>query len=147
MAFFRLYPTIPAPRSCVEKASICGRRICATTKPGQNCGPKAARFNALGANWPADDLTRTSFRSRIKRNHQEIASDEAYPFLIFRDDDVLTGGLTLGQVKRGVVQRQRLDIGPARHTPGKRNVRPVRQLPCTLSPRSVCTGSSLLLAA
>jgi len=82
-------------------------------------GPKPRVFNALEPTWPADDLTRTSFRSRIKRNHQEIASDEAYPFLIFRDDDVLTGGLTLGQVKRGVVQAARLDIGSARHTPGK----------------------------
>jgi ribosomal-protein-alanine N-acetyltransferase len=36
---------------------------------------------------------------------QEIADDEAYPFLIFREgDDVLVGGLTLGQIKRGVAQ-------------------------------------------
>jgi ribosomal-protein-alanine N-acetyltransferase len=54
--------------------------------------------------WPVDDLTRSSFRSRVRRNHQEIANDEAYPFLVFRDDDVLAGGLTLGQIKRGVVQ-------------------------------------------
>jgi|SRR5579875_680991 ribosomal-protein-alanine N-acetyltransferase len=54
--------------------------------------------------WPSDDLTRTSFRRRVRRNHLEIANDEAYPFLIFRDDDILVGGLTLGQVKRGVVQ-------------------------------------------
>lgn len=54
--------------------------------------------------WPADDLTYGSFRRRVRRNHQEIVNDEAYPFLIFRDDDVLAGGLTLGQIKRGVVQ-------------------------------------------
>src|SRR5450631_3735020 len=54
--------------------------------------------------WPSDDLTRAAFRRRVRRNHQEIANDEGYPFLIFRDDDVLAGGLTLGQVKRGVVQ-------------------------------------------
>jgi ribosomal-protein-alanine N-acetyltransferase len=54
--------------------------------------------------WPSDDLTRAAFRRRVRRNHQEIANDEAYPFLIFRDDDVLAGGLTLGQLKRGVVQ-------------------------------------------
>ena len=40
----------------------------------------------------------------MRRNQQEIDNDEAYPFLLFRDDDVLAGGLTLGQVKRGVVQ-------------------------------------------
>ncbi|ALA18178.1 MULTISPECIES: GNAT family N-acetyltransferase [unclassified Chelatococcus] len=55
--------------------------------------------------WPADDLTRSSFRRRVRRYAQEIASDTAYPFLIFRqDDDVLLGGLTLGFVRRGVAQ-------------------------------------------
>lgn len=54
--------------------------------------------------WPGDDLTRSSFRRRLRRHQQEIDNDEAYPFLIFREDDALLGGLTLGQVKRGVVQ-------------------------------------------
>ena len=54
--------------------------------------------------WPGDDLTRSSFRRRLRRHQQEIDSDEAYPFLVFREDDALLGGLTLGQVKRGVVQ-------------------------------------------
>lgn len=55
--------------------------------------------------WPGDDLTRAAFRRRLRRHEQEIDSDEAYPFLIFRDaDDALLGGLTLGQVKRGVAQ-------------------------------------------
>ena len=31
--------------------------------------------------WPGDDLTYASFRRRVRRNHQEIANDEAYPFL------------------------------------------------------------------
>jgi ribosomal-protein-alanine N-acetyltransferase len=54
--------------------------------------------------WPADDLTRPAFRRRLRRSHQEIANDEGYPFLIFRDDHTLAGGITLGQIKRGVVQ-------------------------------------------
>jgi ribosomal-protein-alanine N-acetyltransferase len=54
--------------------------------------------------WPGDDLTRASFRRRLRRNAQEIESDEGYPFLIFADDDKLLGGLTLGQIKRGVAQ-------------------------------------------
>jgi ribosomal-protein-alanine N-acetyltransferase len=54
--------------------------------------------------WAGDDLTRASFRRRLRRNAQEIDNDEAYPFLIFRDDDTLLGGLTLGQIKRGVAQ-------------------------------------------
>ena len=33
-----------------------------------------------------------------------MSRDEAYPFLVFRDDDVLLGGLTIGQIRRGVAQ-------------------------------------------
>ena len=55
--------------------------------------------------WPGDDLTRAAFRRRLRRHEQEIDNDEAYPFLIFREgDNALLGGLTLGQIKRGVAQ-------------------------------------------
>jgi ribosomal-protein-alanine N-acetyltransferase len=55
--------------------------------------------------WPADDLTKSAFRRRLRRHGEEIDRDEAYPFLIFREaDGVLVGGLTLGQVRRGVAQ-------------------------------------------
>ncbi len=66
--------------------------------------------------WPGDDLTRTSFRRRLRRNLQEMSNDEAYPFFIFRDDDDrLVGGLTLGQVKRGrrAIRNARLLDGDA----------------------------------
>ena len=54
--------------------------------------------------WPGDDLTRAAFRRRLRRCYEEIANDEAYPFLIFREIGALAGGLTLGQIRRGVVQ-------------------------------------------
>src|SRR5215217_2112552 len=55
--------------------------------------------------WPADDLTRSAFRRRLRRHSEEMERDEAYPFLIFREQDgTLLGGLTLGQVRRGVAQ-------------------------------------------
>jgi [ribosomal protein S5]-alanine N-acetyltransferase len=54
--------------------------------------------------WPGDDLTRAAFRRRLRRSQQEIANDEAYPFLIFRDNGTLAGGLTLGLIRRSVVQ-------------------------------------------
>ncbi len=55
--------------------------------------------------WPHDDLTRASFRRRLRRHQEEMDQDEAYPFLLFRvGDDALLGGLTLGQVRRGVAQ-------------------------------------------
>lgn len=55
--------------------------------------------------WPADDLTRAAFRRRIKRQEEEMARDETYPFFVFREEDqTLTGGLTLGHIRRGVAQ-------------------------------------------
>jgi ribosomal-protein-alanine N-acetyltransferase len=55
--------------------------------------------------WPADDLTRSAFRRRIKRYAREIEEDTAYPFFLFREPDgALLGGLTLGMVRRGVSQ-------------------------------------------
>lgn len=55
--------------------------------------------------WPADDLTRMSFRFRVHRHAEEMARDEAYSFLLFREEDnVLLGGLSFGYVRRGVSQ-------------------------------------------
>ena len=46
--------------------------------------------------WPADDLTRGAFRRRVKRHADEMARDEAFPFLVFRArDKALVGGLTV----------------------------------------------------
>lgn len=55
--------------------------------------------------WPADDLTRPAFRRRIAWYEEDVARDASYPFFLFREDDeALLGGLTLGPVRRGVVQ-------------------------------------------
>ncbi len=54
--------------------------------------------------WSADDLSRSAFRRRMSRYARDMQADEAYPFLIFRKDDVLLGGLTLSNVRRGVCQ-------------------------------------------
>ncbi len=54
--------------------------------------------------WPADDLTRTAFRRRIRLHAEEMGRDEAFPFLVFRADDTMVGGLTIGQIRRGVAQ-------------------------------------------
>src|SRR3954462_14344567 len=55
--------------------------------------------------WPVDDLTRGSFRRRMKRYSEDQRSDLAYPFFIFRKaDGVLVGGLTLANIRRGCAQ-------------------------------------------
>jgi [ribosomal protein S5]-alanine N-acetyltransferase len=55
--------------------------------------------------WPADDLTRGAFRRRLKRYAEDLRTDQAYSFFIFRaDGNVLVGGVTLSNVRRGVAQ-------------------------------------------
>jgi len=55
--------------------------------------------------WPADDLTRGAFRRRLRRQADEIARDESFPFLIFQEgSNILMGGLTIGGIRRGVSQ-------------------------------------------
>src|ERR1700756_2202817 len=55
--------------------------------------------------WPADDLTRSAFRRRLRRYAEDQRSDQAYAYFLFRKGDhALTGGLTLANVRRGVAQ-------------------------------------------
>ena len=55
--------------------------------------------------WPADDLTRSAYKRRIKRYHREIREDGSYPFFVFEGaEERLVGGVTLSNVRRGVSQ-------------------------------------------
>lgn len=55
--------------------------------------------------WPSDDLTRAGYRRRLRRYAEDAAADRSYPFLIFRESDgALVGGVTLANVRRGIVQ-------------------------------------------
>jgi ribosomal-protein-alanine N-acetyltransferase len=55
--------------------------------------------------WPADDLTRGAFRRRLKRYLEDQRTDQAYSFFVFRTaGNVLVGGITLSNVRRGVAQ-------------------------------------------
>ena len=55
--------------------------------------------------WPADDLTRSAFRRRLKRYAEDWRTDQSYAFFVFRKhDSMLVGGLTLASIRRGVAQ-------------------------------------------
>jgi [ribosomal protein S5]-alanine N-acetyltransferase len=55
--------------------------------------------------WGNEDLMRSHFRDRVKRNAKEMKADAAYPLLVFRSiDRALLGAITLGLVRRGVSQ-------------------------------------------
>jgi ribosomal-protein-alanine N-acetyltransferase len=55
--------------------------------------------------WPADDLSRSAFRRRLRRYAEDLRSDQGYAFLVVRTtDNALVGGLTLANIRRGVAQ-------------------------------------------
>lgn len=55
--------------------------------------------------WARDELSRSSFRRRLRHYQRELRDDLGYAFFIFRrGDDELVGGITLSNVRRGVAQ-------------------------------------------
>src|SRR4029077_15413838 len=54
--------------------------------------------------WPADALSRASFRARLARYSEDWRTDQGYNFFIFRSDDTLAGGVGLSNMRRGVAE-------------------------------------------
>jgi len=55
--------------------------------------------------WADDDLTKGAFRYRLRRVQEEMSDGTGYPFFIFHNkDNRLLGGITLGNIRRGVGQ-------------------------------------------
>ncbi len=55
--------------------------------------------------WPEDDLSRAAFRRRLAAYGRDREAGVAYPFFVYRAaDGVLTGGITLSNIRRGVAQ-------------------------------------------
>jgi len=55
--------------------------------------------------WRQDELWRSSFRRRVRHYQREARDDLGYAFGVFETaNDRLIGGLTLGNVRRGVMQ-------------------------------------------
>jgi ribosomal-protein-alanine N-acetyltransferase len=55
--------------------------------------------------WAHDELSRSAFRRRIRSYQHDLREDLGYAFFIYSAaDDHLLGGLTLGNVRRGITQ-------------------------------------------
>lgn len=53
--------------------------------------------------WASDETSRSTYRYRLRRYLEDARDDKAYALFLFREsDDVLLGGLTLSNVRRGV---------------------------------------------
>jgi [ribosomal protein S5]-alanine N-acetyltransferase len=54
--------------------------------------------------WDDRELTRASFRERVRRITQLAQEDTAYSFLIFDHGNTILGGINLSNIRRGVAQ-------------------------------------------
>ena len=106
MAFFRTVSLSDLMPAITGEGWCCARRRCPTMPNGRRLREASRDFlTPWEPTWPADDLTRASFRRRIKRYSEDQRSDLAYAFFVFRkQDDVLVGGLTLANIRRGCAQ-------------------------------------------
>lgn len=55
--------------------------------------------------WPVGELTRPSFRRRLRRYAQDARDKQGYAFFVFdKDGESLLGGLTISNIRYGVSQ-------------------------------------------
>lgn len=55
--------------------------------------------------WARDELTRSSFRRRLRHIQREVRDDLGYAYLIFAETPLtLVGGLNISNVRRGIAQ-------------------------------------------
>ena len=96
--------------------------------------------------WAADELTRSSFRRRVRHYMRDLREDVGYALFIFSaKDGTLVGGLTLCNVRRGVTQACTLGywIGARYARKGYMTAAVRAVIPFVLI-RSSCTGSRRL---
>ena len=109
MALFRLPTQQGSGRHWRRAAKDVMLRVAAdgaTTCNGRSCvNESRTHLTPWEPIWPSDDLTRAGFRRRLRRYAEDIAADRSYPFIVFRaSDGAMVGGITLANVRRGIVQ-------------------------------------------
>lgn len=70
--------------------------------------------------WAEDELSRGSYRYKLRRYLEDARDDRAYALFVFRsEDDALIGGVTLSNVRRGVAQTASLGYWAGESFAGK----------------------------
>ena len=106
MALFRLPANAPAALAPRGHGLVLRAPVMADFQPWAELRERSRGYlTPWEPIWPSDDLTRAGFRRRLRRYAEDVAADRAYPFIAFRDtDNALIGGVTLANVRRGIVQ-------------------------------------------
>jgi ribosomal-protein-alanine N-acetyltransferase len=79
------------------------------------CARRAASFSPRGSRPGRRRSDAPAFRQRLRRYAEDMRTDQAYPFFLFRtEDNALVGGLALANIRRGVAQAAASATGLAR---------------------------------
>jgi [ribosomal protein S5]-alanine N-acetyltransferase len=106
MAFLRSSPSID------PDADIRGERV-HLRLPAMHDYPAWAELRALSRQhltpwepqWARDELSRSTFRRRLRHVHREARDDLGYAYLILAETPLtLVGGLNISNVRRGIAQ-------------------------------------------
>ena len=54
--------------------------------------------------WPDDDFTASAWRERMRRYAREASLGSGHAWFLFLDDGTLAGGISIGNIRRGVAQ-------------------------------------------
>lgn len=84
-------------------------------------GQSADFLRPFEPSWTRDELKRSAFRMRIRRQEAEINSGRGLPWFLFERgcDERLLGGLTLSNIRRGVSQTATLGYWMGRPFAGR----------------------------
>ena len=115
-------PRATSDRSSSPSGSCCARRKWPTYPDWAELRAAEPRLShALGAGLGPDELSRASFRRRVRHYLRDLREDVGYALFIFaKDSERSVGGMTLCNVRRGVTQSCTLGywIGASLRPPG-----------------------------
>ena len=81
--------------------------------------------------WTPDELSRATFRSRIRSQTAQVAQGRSLPYFLFeRRTDTLVGGLTVSNIRRGVAQAGTLGYWMGRPYAGQGYMREAVEAVC-----------------
>ncbi|MEO0543798.1 MAG: GNAT family protein [Pseudomonadota bacterium] len=81
--------------------------------------------------WSEHELSKTAFKARLRRYRAEIDAGTAYPYFIVRfEDEAILGGITIGNIRRGVAQSGQLGYWIGKRYAGEGYMREAVQIAC-----------------
>ena len=107
MKLLRLTSSGPAPEDIYTERLLLRRPKPSDFEQWARLRQKSAGFlRPFEPSWTSDELSRSSFKARLRRQEADINSGRGLPWFVIENNSkqTLLGGLTLSNIRRGVAQ-------------------------------------------